>query len=281
MGRGAGEGGAGSPARAVRQAPGAAVSPSRKGPFRGDRRPATRSGPPGRCPAHGRAPRRSTAASWSGRADPRTSSSAPPSRPAGRSAARPSNGSSHRNSPAAAPSSMTWASSAFHRWSRSPATSRRTGSRREAAQPSIHHRPALGLSRRRVPPQGRPQPPYGGGATGQQLAEMGEVRLGRVRESRRDQLLLGREVVEHQRVAHAQHRGHIGDPHGRDPTDLDLPDRRAQQVLPPLRHVQPDSSHRATLTNTPGQRGCDGVRRRCRRMRRTGILRTARTLHPA
>ena len=62
--------------------------------------------------------------------------------------------------------------------------------------------PALGLPRRRVPPHGRPEPSHGGGAPGQQLPEVREIGLGRVRERRRDQLLLGREVVEDQCVAH-------------------------------------------------------------------------------
>ncbi len=112
--------------------------------------------------------------------------------------------------------------------------------------------PALGLPGRGVPPHRRPQPAQCRGAAAQQLAQVGEIVLGGVREGGGDELLLGGEVVEHQRVADAERGGHVGDPQRRHTPRRYLLQGRAQQLLAPLRHTQSDSPHARHPIQTPG-----------------------------
>ncbi len=115
---------------------------------------------------------------------------------------------------------------------------------RPALDPQL---PPLGLPGRRVPADRGAQSADGAGTTAEQLAQLCEITLGGVRESGRDELLLGREVVEDQRVAHREGRGDIGDADGAHTPCLDLLDRGAQHLFAPFLHAQPDSCHATTL----------------------------------
>ncbi|GGT29800.1 hypothetical protein GCM10014713_24200 [Streptomyces purpureus] len=54
-------------------------------------------------------------------------------------------------------------------------------------------------------------------------------------------------MVQHQRVAHPEGGGDIGDPDRRHPARLDLFDGGAQHLLAPFLHAQANSGHGVTV----------------------------------